>query len=102
MCVTPSANLAFSTRVVLTWWKVEALKESHSRQEKVKLELREKYGDTVDHLENLIRELDALSTEITSVSDNAVQLDANFSKYGYSAHLSMYKITVNTGCPFYA
>lgn len=35
----------------------------------------------------MIRELDALSNELHMISEHAVQLDANFSKYGYSAHL---------------
>jgi hypothetical protein len=36
----------------------------------------------------VVRELDKLSTELHMVSEHAVQLDANFEKYGYSAHLS--------------
>ena len=35
----------------------------------------------------MIRDLDALSTELNMLTSHAVQLDANFSKYGYSAHL---------------
>jgi hypothetical protein len=41
----------------------------------------------VDEFERVIRELDALSNELHMISEHAVQLDANFSKYGYSAHL---------------
>jgi low temperature requirement protein LtrA len=35
----------------------------------------------------VLRQLDALSSELHMISEHAVQLDANFSKYGYSAHL---------------
>lgn len=38
-------------------------------------------------MEHVLRELDALSAELHMISEHAVQLDANFSKYGYSAHL---------------
>lgn len=35
-------------------------------------------------------ELDALGSELHMLTDHAVSLDANFSKYGYSAHLRTY------------
>lgn len=37
--------------------------------------------------EHVLREIDALSAELHMISEHTVQLDANFSKYGYSAHL---------------
>lgn len=35
-------------------------------------------------------ELEALGSELHMLTDHAVSLDANFSKYGYSAHLRSY------------
>jgi hypothetical protein len=52
--------------------------------------MKEHHGEVLDEFERVVRELDTLSNELHMVSDHAVQLDANFSKYGYSAHLSMY------------
>jgi hypothetical protein len=49
--------------------------------------LREEHGDVAHEFERVIREMDALSHELHMISEHAVQLDANFSKYGYSAHL---------------
>ena len=49
--------------------------------------LRQKHGEVFDDLERTIRHLDDLASELSGVSEHAVQLDANFSKYGYSAHL---------------
>ncbi|KAF2755241.1 hypothetical protein EJ05DRAFT_442447 [Pseudovirgaria hyperparasitica] len=66
---------------------VEALREAHTHQELTKEELRRQHGDTLDEFERVIRELDALNSELHTISEHAVQLDANFSKYGYSAHL---------------
>ncbi|KAF2836897.1 hypothetical protein M501DRAFT_978591 [Patellaria atrata CBS 101060] len=66
---------------------IEALRETHNHHENAKAALVEKHGDAVDEFERVIRDLDSLSNELHMVSDHAVQLDANFSKYGYSAHL---------------
>jgi hypothetical protein len=52
--------------------------------------MKEEHGDVLDEFESVVRDLDALSNELHMVSDHAVQLDANFSKYGYSAHLRMF------------
>ncbi|KAL2351242.1 bacterial low temperature requirement A protein-domain-containing protein [Cryomyces antarcticus] len=66
---------------------VEALRTTHSFHEEKRSALREQHGSVFDEFERVTRELDALSTELHFVSAHAVQLDANFSKYGYSAHL---------------
>lgn len=49
--------------------------------------MKEEHGELAHEFERVIREIDALSTELHMMSEHAVQLDANFSKYGYSAHL---------------
>jgi hypothetical protein len=63
------------------------LRETHTYHEKAREDLRIKHGKEFDEFERVVRELDRLSTELHMVSEHAVQLDANFEKYGYSAHL---------------
>jgi len=64
------------------------LRESHDHHEAVREELKVKYGPEFERFENIVKELDRLNTELHMVSEHAVQLDANFEKFGYSAHLS--------------
>ncbi|KAF2182805.1 hypothetical protein K469DRAFT_669244 [Zopfia rhizophila CBS 207.26] len=66
---------------------IEALRHTHAHHEDRHRQLKEEHGDLADEFERVIRELDALSTELHMISEHSVQLDANFSKYGYSAHL---------------
>lgn len=66
---------------------VEALREAHSHHQNTRDELRLKHGDTYDEFERVHQTLDTLNAELHLLSEHAVQLDANFSKYGYSAHL---------------
>ncbi|KAF2397929.1 hypothetical protein EJ06DRAFT_532914 [Trichodelitschia bisporula] len=66
---------------------INALRESHNHHEQAREQLRVRHGSDFDHFEQVVRELDKLSTELHMVSEHAVQLDANFEKYGYSAHL---------------
>ena len=66
---------------------IEALRHTHAHHSGRHQQLRETHGELADEFERVIRELDALSAELHMVSEHAVQLDANFSKYGYSAHL---------------
>lgn len=66
---------------------IEVLREVHSHNENERQQLREKFGAQFDEFEKVIRQVDELGHELYSVSENAVQLDANFSKYGYSARL---------------
>lgn len=51
--------------------------------------MKEQHGETLEEFERVIRELDSLSNELHMISDHAVQLDANFSKFGYSARIRM-------------
>lgn len=66
---------------------IDALRETHSHHEKARDNLRIKHGKEFDEFERVVKELDRLSTELHMVSEHAVQLDANFDKFGYSAHL---------------
>jgi low temperature requirement protein LtrA len=77
----------FSICDVLISIQVNALKESHAHQEGKRDDLRKTHGELWDEFERVAKELDRLSNELHVVSEHAVNLDANFSKYGYSAHL---------------
>jgi len=69
---------------------LEALRKAHSHHETRREKLKEKHGSAYDEFENVRAELDALGSELHMLTDHAVSLDANFSKYGYSAHLRTY------------
>ncbi|KAH8712175.1 bacterial low temperature requirement A protein-domain-containing protein [Phaeosphaeriaceae sp. PMI808] len=66
---------------------IEALRHTHAHHKDRHNQLKAEHGDLATEFERVIRELDALSNELHMISQHAVQLDANFSKYGYSAHL---------------
>jgi hypothetical protein len=69
---------------------LEALRRAHSHHEQRRQDLRERHGEMYDEFERVREELDALSVDLHMLSDHAVSLDANFSKYGYDAHLRTY------------
>ena len=69
---------------------IDALRRAHSHHEERREALRRKHGDAFDEFENVRAELDTLGSELHMLTDHAVQLDANFSKFGYSAHLRTY------------
>ncbi|KAF3032376.1 hypothetical protein E8E12_001949 [Didymella heteroderae] len=66
---------------------VEALRHTHSHYEERHRQIKEEHPDLAAEFERILRQLDTLSSELHMISEHAVQLDANFSKYGYSAHL---------------
>jgi len=72
---------------------LDALKEAHSHHEERKKLLKEKYGGDFEEWEKVREQLDGLGKEMHMLTDHgaAVALDANFSKYGYSAHLRTYE-----------
>ena len=67
--------------------QIEALRHTHAHHSDHHKKLQEQHGELAYEFERVIREIDALSNELHMISQHAVQLDANFSKYGYSAHL---------------
>ncbi|KAI9647287.1 hypothetical protein NHQ30_003670 [Ciborinia camelliae] len=69
---------------------IAALRTAHSHHENKRQVLKEKHGDAYDEFENVRSELDTLLSELHMLTDHSVALDANFSKYGYSAHLRTY------------
>jgi low temperature requirement protein LtrA len=72
---------------MLIFLQVTKLRESHAFQEGKRNELRKTHGELWDEFERVARELERLGNELHVMSEHAVNLDANFSKYGYSAHL---------------
>lgn len=66
---------------------LDVLRHTHQHHKDQHQRLKEEHPGLAGEFERVIRELDALSQELHMVSSHAVQLDANFSKYGYSAHL---------------
>ncbi|KAF2672246.1 hypothetical protein BT63DRAFT_369506 [Microthyrium microscopicum] len=66
---------------------LEALRDAHNHHEILRNGLRVKHGHDFDEFERIIKELDKLQHELHQISEHAVKLDANFSKYGYSANL---------------
>ncbi|RFU32656.1 hypothetical protein B7463_g3676, partial [Scytalidium lignicola] len=69
---------------------LEALRKAHSHHEGRREELRQQHGTTFDEFEHVRSQLDVLGSELHMLTDHAVSLDANFSKYGYAAHLRTY------------
>ena len=49
--------------------------------------LRKQYPDQYGNFENVHQQLDILSKELQNLTAHGVSLDANFSKFGYDAHL---------------
>lgn len=66
---------------------LDALRKAHSHHEQRCDAFRERYTEVYDQFHDLHHDLDALAEELNRVSERGVQLDASFSKYGYSAHL---------------
>ncbi|KAL8711317.1 MAG: hypothetical protein Q9220_004214 [cf. Caloplaca sp. 1 TL-2023] len=64
-----------------------AVREIHNHHEERRDQLREEHANVYDEIENVHFQLDALSRELNSLTDHGVSLDANFSKFGYDAHL---------------
>lgn len=64
------------------------MREIHAHHEQEQHRLRSTHGDAYDDFEFVRAELDALAEELHNLTDHTVNLDANFSKYGYSAHIS--------------
>lgn len=70
---------------------VEALRQAHGHYTRRQEALRQKHGEELlDEFEDVRKELEALGSEIHNVTDHAVRLDANFGRFGYSAHLRTY------------
>jgi low temperature requirement protein LtrA len=76
---------------------INYLKLAHSHHEERRRDLRTRHGEAYDEFERVKQELDALSVDLHMLSDHAVSLDANFSKFGYDAHLRTYDDPTESG-----
>ena len=63
---------------------IQELHDHHTQSEN---KLREEHGEVYERFQHVRGELDSLSKELASLTHRGVALDANFSKFGYSAHL---------------
>lgn len=66
---------------------LNAVREIHAFQESRQHHLRTQHGSVYEEFELIKSELDTLAEELLHLSDHGVALDANFSKFGYDAHI---------------
>ena len=64
------------------------VREIHAYHEGRRNHFRTQHGNIYDEFELVKSELDALAEELLHLSDHGIALDANFSKFGYDAHIS--------------
>lgn len=69
---------------------LEALRKTRSHHEERREEFRKQHPDLYEQFAIVHEELDVLSSELERATDHGVSLEAQFSKYGYSAHLRSY------------
>lgn len=67
---------------------LDTIREIHAHHEQKRGELREKHSSVYEEFEHVHLQLEALSNEMHHLTEHGVSLDANFSKFGYDAHLS--------------
>lgn len=65
----------------------ETVREIHAHHEQRRHALRSRHADIYDEIETVKSDLDMLAEELELLSDHGISLDANFSKYGYDAHI---------------
>ena len=68
--------------------QLEAVRQIHAHHEQRRAHLRNKHGNVYDEFENVKNDLDSLADELNHLTDHSISLDANFSKFGYDAHIS--------------
>ena len=66
---------------------IDAVRELHAYHEAARDRLRAEHGPIYDQFEQVKDDLDHLNEELHQITEHGVSLDANFSKFGYSAHL---------------
>ena len=63
------------------------IQELHAHHEARRESLRERHSTVYDEFEKVRSDLDTLAAELHHISEHGIALDANFSRFGYSAHL---------------
>ncbi|KAG0649315.1 hypothetical protein D0Z07_4599 [Hyphodiscus hymeniophilus] len=66
---------------------LQIIRELKTHHEGRRVSIREKHSAVYTEFEHIKTELDAISAELDLLTDHHVTLDANFSKFGYDAHL---------------
>lgn len=67
---------------------VKAVNEAREYHETRRRELQEAHTDVFEQFEQIHRDLNVLSSELGAITEKEVSLDANFGRFGYSAHIS--------------
>lgn len=68
--------------------QLDAVREIHAHHEQRRAHLRNKHGSAYEEFENVKHDLDSLADELHHLTDHSIAFDANFSKFGYDAHIS--------------
>lgn len=68
--------------------QLEAVREIHAHHEQRRAHLRNKHGSVYEEFENVKNDLDNIADELHNLTDHSISFDANFSKFGYDAHIS--------------
>lgn len=66
---------------------LDAVREIHAHHEERRLHLRTTHGNVYDEIEHVKLELDTLADELHHLTDLGISMDANFSRFGYDAHI---------------
>ncbi|KAG4435821.1 hypothetical protein IFR05_008680 [Cadophora sp. M221] len=66
---------------------VQVIRELKAHHESRRASIRENHTEIYNDFEHIESELAAIAAELDMLTDHHVTLDANFSKFGYSAHL---------------
>ncbi|GAB7350623.1 hypothetical protein MBLNU459_g1188t1 [Dothideomycetes sp. NU459] len=64
---------------------LDIVRNTYGHYEERRDALRQQYTDIYDQFQHVHSQLDALTAELEHITDRNMQLDASFSKYGYSA-----------------
>ena len=66
---------------------LDAVRQIHAYHEQRRSELRSQHTEIYDQFEHVKDELDVIAAELHQLTDHGVALEANFSKFGYNAHI---------------
>ncbi|KAL8960106.1 MAG: hypothetical protein Q9183_005520, partial [Haloplaca sp. 2 TL-2023] len=66
---------------------LDTVREIHAHHAEKRESLREKHAGLYDEFEHVYVQVEAMSQELQHLTEHLVSLDANFSKFGYDAHL---------------
>ena len=71
---------------------VGTLKSIHEHHKSKKQELKDRHGPLLDDLEETLKHIQSLESELELASGHAAHLDENFKKYGYSSNVRSHNI----------